>query len=297
MVVLIPQLLVTVKDFISLNMERRAKARSTLADHETNLKEHVRLYENDAPTQRKELETKVAEMKAIVEKSEKKLLDAAKSQAKLWGEHIDFLPERARNVLIGGLVQLKQLLPEGENSPMSALMKKCETIAQDKLVRQQAEALGQVQATEAARAAQAIGGAGGGAQESPKGPQQGAGSKPPQQQQAKPPQPPAQQQQQQQQQAQPQQPAPPQVVALIPLATRAFTQFNEAGQRKWYEGSVEKAHTNDTYDVRYCDGELFKNVPREKLHLLEPDEPGVFIGRFKAQSASPQKEGSGCVIS
>jgi len=42
-------------------------------------------------------------------------------------------------VLINCLVQLKKLLPEGENSPMSKLMVRCETIAQDKVVRQQAE--------------------------------------------------------------------------------------------------------------------------------------------------------------
>jgi len=60
----IPQLLATVKDFITFHMERRAKARGTLTDHETNLAEHVRLYENDAPTQRKELETKVMEIRA-----------------------------------------------------------------------------------------------------------------------------------------------------------------------------------------------------------------------------------------
>jgi hypothetical protein len=66
---------------------------------------------------------------------------------------------------------------------------------------------------------------------------------------------------------------PASLPGLIPKSTQVFT-FDEKGTRKWWEGRVECAHENDTYDVRYCDGGfLFERVPRDSLRLLNMLNP------------------------
>merc|ERR1719230_1625474 len=225
---LIPQLLAAFKGFITFHMERRQKATEKVQEHEARLAEHVRLYMDDAPTERKELETKVAEMRNIVGKSEKMLYESAKMQVTLWGPQLHLLPEGVREVLVKNLLQLKQSLPPG-NSPMTQLLVKCETLVNDKIAREekaraQAKAQAQAQAQARARAQAQVNPQ---AQANPQAAatQQQRGQKPKQQQQ----------QQQQQQRAQPP-PPPPQAVQLLPVGTHVFTRFTENHEFCWYEG-------------------------------------------------------------
>lgn len=58
----IPLLLQNLQQFVAFNGERRQKAQEKLETREAELAEHIRLYQDDAPSERKDLETKVKEM-------------------------------------------------------------------------------------------------------------------------------------------------------------------------------------------------------------------------------------------
>ena len=61
--------------------------------HQAELTEHCRLYLNDAPSERRDLEAKVKEMSAIVAKSKNALYDCGTQQAEFWKGCLDDLPQ------------------------------------------------------------------------------------------------------------------------------------------------------------------------------------------------------------
>ena len=61
------------------------------------------------------------------------------------------------------------------------------------------------------------------------------------------------------------------------------------GKGKWYKGTISRAHSNGTYDVRYADGDSEKHVMRD---MVRAD-----TSRRKAGGASRRSRADGIVSS